>query len=374
MRIVVVGAGVAGLTLAALLPRAGHQVTLLERRGGADAGGYALALWPHGTRVLQSIGMADLLPEIGEESRRYTLLGASGRMLASQPLPASITTRGLATIVDRAALLERMRRAAIDVESIVDARVVGVQIEHDHAEVELADGSRRAGDLVIGADGIGSAVRGATIGGARGVATGWTCLAWWVDREDVEQREGEIVERWGVGSFLGRYPVRERLCLIAGAPDRDLEPSRRSATLRRIVRDNGLDPDLAPADPGVLPPWPMADVRSPSWIAERTVLVGDAAAGFMPTAGIGASMALESAAALADELSRTDAAHVDHALALYQRRRRRRVESVQRDSRWLARTMFVGGRGVAAVRDRVLRHVPVATALSSIVSTLDEPI
>lgn len=62
--------------------------------------------------------------------------------------------------------------------------------------------------------------------------------------------------------------------------------------------------------------WRMADVRTPRWVQRRVALVGDAAAAFLPTAGIGASMALESAAVLADELSRTSSDYLPNALAL----------------------------------------------------------
>jgi glycosyltransferase involved in cell wall biosynthesis len=64
--------------------------------------------------------------------------------------------------------------------------------------------------------------------------------------------------------------------------------------------------------------WKLADQRAESWVKDRVVLLGDAAAAFLPTAGIGASMAMESAAVLADELSRADVAHLDHALAFYE--------------------------------------------------------
>jgi 2-polyprenyl-6-methoxyphenol hydroxylase-like FAD-dependent oxidoreductase len=53
--------------------------------------------------------------------------------------------------------------------------------------------------------------------------------------------------------------------------------------------------------------WRLDDCRAPSWRAGRVALLGDSACGFLPTAGIGASMAMESAAVLADELDRTDA-------------------------------------------------------------------
>lgn len=70
------------------------------------------------------------------------------------------------------------------------------------------------------------------------------------------------------------------------------------------------------------------------------VLLGDAACAFLPTAGIGASLAMESASVLAEELSRSDAVHVESALAFYEARRRPRVEAAQDANRKLAKTMY----------------------------------
>jgi 2-polyprenyl-6-methoxyphenol hydroxylase-like FAD-dependent oxidoreductase len=117
----------------------------------------------------------------------------------------------------------------------------------------------------------------------------------------------------------------------------------------------------------------MSDVRAPRWNAGRVALVGDAAAAFLPTAGIGASMALESAAVLADEVSRSDAAHVADALALYARRRRRRVLAAQQQSRWLARLVFVRSRALCALRDRALRRVSLRRMIGPIYEQLETP-
>ena len=99
-------------------------------------------------------------------------------------------------------------------------------------------------------------------------------------------------------------------------------------------------------------------------------LVGDAAAAFLPTAGIGASMALESAAVLADELSCTDAAHLGNALDLYVKRRRIRVVSAQNQSRWLARVVFIRSRALAFLRDRLIRLVSMEQMLGPLIKEL----
>jgi 2-polyprenyl-6-methoxyphenol hydroxylase-like FAD-dependent oxidoreductase len=101
--------------------------------------------------------------------------------------------------------------------------------------------------------------------------------------------------------------------------------------------------------------WKMADIRSRVWWRGRTVLLGDAAAAFLPTAGVGASVAMDSAAALSDELARADAAHLEFALSLYEKRQRNRAERAQKNSRDLARFMFVNNPLVAFGRDQFMR-------------------
>lgn len=120
--------------------------------------------------------------------------------------------------------------------------------------------------------------------------------------------------------------------------------------------------------------WRLSDVRSTDWQRGRVVLLGDAAAAFLPTAGIGASMAMESAAVLADELSRTDARFVEHALTLYVKRRRERVEAIQDDSRQLARLVFVKSATLGHMRDLLMQFYSLERLASSVAKAFDEPI
>jgi 2-polyprenyl-6-methoxyphenol hydroxylase-like FAD-dependent oxidoreductase len=118
----------------------------------------------------------------------------------------------------------------------------------------------------------------------------------------------------------------------------------------------------------------MADLRASRWTQGRLALVGDAAAAVLPTAGIGASMALESAAALADELSRADAFSAPKALALYERRRRRRTERAQTLSRRLARMTFVRSRPISTARNLMLAHSSVESLVAPLLRDLRRPI
>ena len=118
--------------------------------------------------------------------------------------------------------------------------------------------------------------------------------------------------------------------------------------------------------------WALTDCRARTWSVGRVGLLGDAAAGFLPTAGIGAGMALESARRLAHELAGTDAERAPEALRQYEVRQRPRVEAAQDNSRLLARLVLRRSRVVATLRDLVMAKVSAKVALGPIQKLLAE--
>src|SRR5699024_11893061 len=94
----------------------------------------------------------------------------------------------------------------------------------DHVEVQFTDGSKATFDLVIGADVIHSRIRELLLGRISKRDTGWGCYVWWGDSDLVNT--GETTERWGIGSYVGTYPCREKVCIIAGAPLETLQADK----------------------------------------------------------------------------------------------------------------------------------------------------
>jgi FAD-dependent urate hydroxylase len=102
--------------------------------------------------------------------------------------------------------------------------------------------------------------------------------------------------------------------------------------------------------------------------------MGDAACAFLPTAGVGASIAMESAAVLADELGRTHARGMALALKHYETRRRKRAEGAQTARRRIAALMFVKSTPVAWGRDQLMKLYSIEEFAKEIEKSLDEPI
>lgn len=379
MRILIVGAGIAGMTLAALLERRGVHPLLVEQAPDFEHAGYMLGLWSLGYRVLHGLGLyeefeAGTIPgryyevrdDHGERIKRWSLDPLAGRFGPNLSCTRPQLVRLLYSALDGSDL-----RLGTSVEAL---EPVGNEVE-----ATLTDGTRARFDLVVGADGIHSRVRSLLFEEAATFDTGWGGWVWWDDLDSVPTET--FLEHWGAGRFVGAYPTPAGAGIFAGAPaesgfDRPGEGRRRRLLERFEGMGTSVDRwlDRLPPDDERLFFWRMEDIRSADWTRGRVVLLGDAAAAFLPTAGIGASMAMESAAVLADELSRTDTRFLEHALSLYVKRRRRRVESIQTDSRRLARAMFVESATIARLRDLATRFYSLEGFAGSIAEAFETPI
>ncbi|MEZ5318903.1 MAG: FAD-dependent monooxygenase [Vicinamibacterales bacterium] len=379
MRILIVGAGVAGMTLAALLERRGVRPTLVERAPDLSHAGYMLGLWPLGSRVLHGLGLYDRFVARSLLGREYEVRADDGGLVKHWSM-ASIADRfGPILSCTRPELVTLLREAVPTADITFGRTVEALVPTRDDVRVTFDDGADATFDLVVGADGLHSRVRDLVFGGQPAYRTGWGGWVWWADLSTCPAET--FVEHWGAGRFVGAYPTRAGVGIFAGAPDTEAFSSSEPGRADRLrTRFRGMGPfvdawlEAMPGDDAHLYYWSLSDVRSEIWSRGRVVLLGDAAAAFLPTAGIGASMAMESAAVLADELSRTDARFVEHALALFVKRRRARVERIQDDSRHLARLMFVTSATVAHVRNLLTRFYSLERLASSISTAFDEPI
>jgi 2-polyprenyl-6-methoxyphenol hydroxylase-like FAD-dependent oxidoreductase len=381
VRVLIVGAGVAGLALAGRLAQQGRDVLVVERDTDRS-GGYAIGLYPLGSCVLHGLGLYDDFLGAGQVVGTYRMADGAGRPM--QTIDMQVLTDGVGPMVmiDRAELLALLERAAT-VTIRRGTTVASLQQDAHGVDVTFDDGRQARFDLVVGCDGIGSATRERIMGPQPGFDAGWLLWTWWADAARFEV--DAVREHWGRGWFFGAYPSPGHVMCAAGGPASWGDPTEQGAAgaaaevaallrarLRPLV---DRDPAVAGAvdDLDLAHRWPMRDVRSARWCEGRVVLCGDSAVAFLPTAGVGASNALRAAAALADELSRADAASVPLALELYEQRCRRVIERNQTDSRRLARALFVGNPALGWVRDQVARRTSPERALGQIIASVHQP-
>jgi 2-polyprenyl-6-methoxyphenol hydroxylase-like FAD-dependent oxidoreductase len=379
MRVLIVGAGIAGLTLSALLRQKGIRPQLVDRAPDFNAAGYMLALFPMGNRVLHGLGAFDAFLARSEPMDIYTMCNGHGEPMQTFDIAGALGKFGVTRQLSRADLLQILRDAAADVPLEMGARVTRL-VDHGD-EVEAFADARSLGrfDLVVGADGIHSAVRRHVAGEVEMRPTGWGGWVWWAPA--VAAPHKTVTEYWGAGRFVGIYPIRDKIGVIAAGPIDEIGHDRiggSGARLAELFADyKGVARvpfDAMPANDKDMFFWNLEDCRAPHWSKGRVALMGDSACAFLPTAGVGASMAMESAAVLADELGRTDAKGLPLALQHYETRRRKRAEGAQTASRRIASLMFVKSTPVAWGRDQLMKFYSIEEFAKEIEKSLAEPL
>jgi 2-polyprenyl-6-methoxyphenol hydroxylase-like FAD-dependent oxidoreductase len=351
-RILIVGGGIAGLSLSRALRDGPWQVHLVEREAGPARLGTGLAVQPNAMRVLTELGAGAEVARAGTVLHRFQYLDRDGAVLCDVDLDAFWNGLGPFVGITRAALRSALVR---DVDRSGLGRAVRCVEEHgDHVSVRFTDGAVAGYDLVVGADGLHSAVRRSLDDRAVPAFAGqlvWRSVA--AVRPDLP----DGVQFWlGDDRFFGLCPAGEGWAYGFGTvrAQRRREPvaGRARALAARFegfgapVRDY-LDAVGGDAAIHCAPIEWLPDV---SWGTDRVVLIGDAAHAMSPMMGQGGCLAIEDALVLAEELRRGD--DLRSALQSFRDRRRPRVDWVARQSRALAELVALP----ADVRDPALRQ------------------
>ncbi len=376
LRVLVVGAGIAGVTAAQLLRRGGRHPVLIERAAADSmAVGYMLALMPMVDDALDELGVRDRYRQASVALSRYQIHAHNGRPLRVDSLEPVFGAHGDYRGVARSALIEVL--TADGCEVAFDSTVTELAENAGAVQVSVSAGGRPRRlefDLVIIADGIHSATRELVLAGqpVEVVDTRWGGWVAWAPPDDDTDLVDEV---WGADFFIGMYPVAGEVGVFLGGPRTETGAGVEEFVARARRRCSVIGPRLERALNAVAPDayyWSLTDCRSPRWVTGRTVLLGDAAAGFLPTAGVGAGMAIESAWVLTRMLRDADRARLAQVLGDYERVQRPRVQTAQHNSRQLAKLMFRRGRLTAMLRDVALRFTSVERALRPIKQMLAE--
>lgn len=312
-RIAIVGGGIGGLAAGAFLRRSGLTATVYEQATALTEVGAGLVMAPNAVRLLRRLGTMDqflrrAVPlDWGWEFRRWT----DGTVLSVEKLNGVCERLyGERTYgVHRADLLDSLRAAVPSEWVRLGARCTAVDAGEDVVLLRFADGSHAEADIVIGADGVHSVVRGAVTEPSPATYSGICAFRTIVPARaapDFALRRAQTL--WlGPGRHFVHYPVAggQAVNVVAFAPARDHtdESWSTTATIEEFRAEFAdWDPrvtDLITA--GDVPGrWALLD-RAPlrRWSRGRITLLGDAAHPMFPFFAQGAAQSIEDAAALA---------------------------------------------------------------------------
>jgi 2-polyprenyl-6-methoxyphenol hydroxylase-like FAD-dependent oxidoreductase len=351
--VIVVGAGIAGLSAAIALRTRGNEAVVLERAPRVDPVGAGITLFANAMRALDRLGVRDAVAARGAAATRSAILTSDGRELSRVPSDLLEGTIAL----HRADLQAELAAASGDLHLGVE--VAAVDQGEDGVVARSTDGSDERGDLLVGADGLGSVVRRA-IADVPIRYAGYTA---WRGVSSVPVEPGRLTESWGVGERFGLVDMgRGRTYWFAtkntpeGEPD---EPGGRKAEILR--RFSGWHEPIAAvveaADESAILRNDVYYLEPlPRWSDGRVVLIGDAAHATTPGVGQGAAQAIEDAVVLADRLARSD--ELETALAEYEAIRRPRVEAVLKMSRRVDKAAQLASPLGWRLRNAMVRRLP----------------
>jgi FAD-dependent urate hydroxylase len=353
-RVLIVGGGIAGLALARMLARTGVAVEVIERAPAWQPAGTGIYLPGNAARALRALGLEAQVASRAVEIARQRFYDHRGRLLCEVDVAELWAAVGPCLALHRADLHALLREAASDVPIRIGLAVERLAQRDGIVSVEFSDETNGDYDLVVGADGIQSAVRRLTFEPTavpRPVGqVGWRFLA---------PRPPEVTT-WSV--MLGRRTAlltlpldRDRVycyCDVVSPGDHDT-PERSPAQWLNELFSEFADPAAtlldaldAAADIHVST---IEEVAIDCWAHERVLLIGDAAHATSPNMAQGAAMALEDALVLTDCLHRTPA--IPDAIAAFEARRRPRTDWVRTQTHRRDHTRYLP----AAIRDNVLR-------------------
>ncbi|KAJ5342927.1 hypothetical protein N7541_012051 [Penicillium brevicompactum] len=350
--ILVIGAGIAGLSAAIALGKQGHRVVILEKSAFLREAGAAIHLPPNCTALLKWMGVDPV--EFGgtllSEIHRY---GAHGDLEYKREFD-SVRHSWQAEwyLVHRVDLHNNLKNRAIETATLhTQCHIHEVELEGPRPSVRLSDGRSFDGDLLIGADGLHSQVRSRVAPDAPGAyPVGTSCFRWLLPTDQLRQHDDtmKFVQQPGVfidwsseDRRLVAYPCSDNqvfnLCAFvpssearAETVDNDWQANGNKSSIQRAFSNfpPGVQKIIESADnPKV---WDLYDMLGlPTWTRGHAAVIGDAAHPFQPFMGQGAAMAIEDAVSIATLLPcGTPNETVPIRLQMYETSRRPRVDLV----------------------------------------------
>jgi 2-polyprenyl-6-methoxyphenol hydroxylase-like FAD-dependent oxidoreductase len=313
MKIIVVGAGIAGLTFALACHANGMQVKIVDKAKALRGIGGGIFLWPHGYRYLQELGLHKKIESVCVTAKYSNFYGNSGNLLLrdSHDEIHSLLNSGIFPL-DRSylqqSLIEQLPEGVLE----LNKSIISIENKADRVRVFFTDGTDETADLIVGADGVHSVVRKHIFPAREEVYSGY---CWWggmVDRKHVphfardEVRftvgQAKVFSVWPVHGERFMWYLPAKLALDQFTPDRGQEQ------VEALCADWPQDMLQIVSAPQSAERFnvPVYEVAPSEIISHgRVALIGDAACTFGPLLGNGVNKAIEDAFVLAKLLQQT---------------------------------------------------------------------
>jgi 2-polyprenyl-6-methoxyphenol hydroxylase-like FAD-dependent oxidoreductase len=363
--VLISGMGIAGPTLAYWLKAAGFAPTLVESAPRLRSGGYIIDFWGLGYDIAERMGLLDQIDRVGYRVAEMRIVDDRGARIAGfRTRTFTELTGGRFVTLARSELSRLLFDAVKDgTETIFDDELIDLRQAADHVDVRFREAGQRRFDLVIGADGLHSAVRRLAFGPESRFETnlGYAVAAFEVG--GYRPRDEDVYVIYGQpGQMVGRFTQRDNRTLflffftISEGP-LPTEPIQQKAMLRERYRTAKWEVPriLGELDQADEPYFDsVSQIRMENWSQGRVALAGDAAFCVSLLAGQGSALAMISAYVLAGELMRAGGRH-EEAFVRYEALLKPFVSAKQRGAQRLGGVFVPRTRWGLQFRNQVIK-------------------
>jgi 2-polyprenyl-6-methoxyphenol hydroxylase-like FAD-dependent oxidoreductase len=363
--VLISGAGIAGPTLAFWLKVAGFQPTLIEQASAPRRGGYVIDFWGLGYDIAERMGLIEEINRAGYHIQDMRIVDANGKRISGFGTNVFLElTGGRYVTVGRSALSQLLfKKASHDIETIFGDEIAEIDDRQTHVTVRLQSGAERDFDLVVGADGLHSAVRRLVFGPQDRFEKrlGYVVAAF--EASGYRPRNDDVYVMYNEpGRMVGRVSLRDDKTLFlfvftddAGTPIHDF-PVQKRLVRTKFGNSRWECAGILDALDGAPELYfdRVSQIRMDHWSRGRVALVGDAAYCVSLLAGQGSALAMTGAYVLAGELAKAAGRH-DIAFADYEKLLRGFIEKKQQGAERFASAFAPKTRLGLFFRNQVVR-------------------
>lgn len=336
LKVIIIGAGIGGLTAALTMRRAGYELEIYEKTNELRPAGAGISVWSNGVKILNSLGLGDEIANIGGIMDVMEYRSHTDELLNRINLDPVVQTVGQRPYpVSRTDLQQLLLKALGSIPIKLNAKCVGIEQDEYRVTAYFEDGYQTSGDVLIAADGIHSTLRNYVVGYPVELRyagyVNWNGL---VEISDDLGTENTWVIYVGEGKRASMMPVgNNRFYFFFGSPMQKgtvVEPKHRQAELKQIFAGwpNPVQRLIERLDPEQLNRLEIHDLDPLKYLVRgRVALLGDAGHASTPTLGQGGCQAMEDAEVLSRFLLTTNLG-VEYALKRYEDERKERTANL----------------------------------------------